>query len=154
MPPCPNDPNNLIFCVEMFSQASLTRLPVASDPLLRAPCAPPQLAGRWRASPYGGRLTDVPFGKNKKEPMFEHMKRPLVSRIVSPGRPEALDPVELAHLRTLPTPKVAESSGKIRRGKSRPASDAAAVLAYWKSDQYAKGSSKDSSNKADPVPIE
>jgi hypothetical protein len=115
---------------------------------------PPQLAGRWRASPYGGRLTDVPFGKNKKEPMFEHMKRPLVSRIVSPGRPEALDPVELAHLRTLPTPKVAESSGKIRRGKSRPASDAAAVLAYWKSDQSAKGSSKDSSNKADPVPIE
>ena len=31
--------------VEMFSQASLTRLPVASDPLLRAPCAPPSSRG-------------------------------------------------------------------------------------------------------------
>ena len=71
--------------------------------------------------------------------MYEHMKRPLVSRIVSPGKPEALDPVELAHLRTLPSPKVVSSSGKIKRGKSRPASDAAAVLAYWKSDQSDAG---------------
>ena len=35
-----------------------------------------ELEGRWRASPYGGSFVDVKFGKDQKEPMFEHMKKP------------------------------------------------------------------------------
>ena len=77
------------------------------------------LEGRWRASPYGGSFSDLAFGKNKKGRMFEHVKTPLVSRLVSPGMTDALDSIELAHLRTLPSPKVVEGSRKRRQGKSR-----------------------------------
>ena len=106
------------------------------------------LEGRWRASPYGGSFSDLAFGKNKKGRMFEHMKTPLVSRLVSPGMTDALDSIELAHLRTLPSPKVVEGSRKRKRGKSRPASDAAAVLEYWKSDnKEVVGKAGDSSRR-------
>uniref|UniRef100_A0A7S4B6K0 Uncharacterized protein n=1 Tax=Chrysotila carterae TaxID=13221 RepID=A0A7S4B6K0_CHRCT len=31
--------------------------------------------GRWRASPFGGSLMPIAFGKNKREPVHEHMRR-------------------------------------------------------------------------------
>ena len=89
-----------------------------------------ELAGRWRASPYGGSFVDVKFGSSKKEPMYEHMKRPLVSRLVTPGKADALDDAQLAHLRNLPGPN--------RRRSSRPLNKALLageeVLAYWAKD--------------------
>jgi len=90
-----------------------------------------ELAGRWRASPYGGSFVDIPFGKSKKEGMHEHMKRPLVSRLVTPGNPNALDGVELAHLRDLPGPRRSEGRDP-ERNKMMLAVDQ--VLAYWSKD--------------------
>ena len=49
-----------------------------------------ELAGRWRASPYRGKFVEIKFGKDKNSPLFKHMKRPLVSRLVTPGAPDAL----------------------------------------------------------------
>ena len=63
-----------------------------------------ELAGRWRASPKGGKFVDVAFGANKKSPLFQHMRRPLISRLVTPGSADALEPEELSFLRDLPGP--------------------------------------------------
>lgn len=57
-----------------------------------------ELAGRWRATPYGGAFTDIKFGESRNQPLFEHMKRPLSSRSVTPGTPDALDSDELVRL--------------------------------------------------------
>lgn len=83
------------------------------------------MAGRWRASPYGGVFSDVKFGKSKKEPMFEHMKRPQVARIVTPGQPDSLKAEALSCLRDIPGPRDGENT--IRDGMQ--AGDA--VLEYW-----------------------
>lgn len=90
-----------------------------------------ELAGRWRASPYGGSFVDVKFGENKTEAMYEHMKRPLVSRRVTPGAPDALDSNELSHLRGLPGPKASARRG----GSNRAMLAADSVLAYWAKDK-------------------
>ena len=65
-----------------------------------------ELAGRWRASRHdenAGRFVDVKYGRDHSERMPPHMKRPLLSRLVTPGG--ALDGAELAHLRDLPGPE-------------------------------------------------
>eukprot|EP00316_Scyphosphaera_apsteinii_P002027 CAMPEP_0119319284 /NCGR_PEP_ID=MMETSP1333-20130426/48987_1 /TAXON_ID=418940 /ORGANISM="Scyphosphaera apsteinii, Strain RCC1455" /LENGTH=298 /DNA_ID=CAMNT_0007325655 /DNA_START=345 /DNA_END=1241 /DNA_ORIENTATION=- len=89
-----------------------------------------RLAGRWRASPYGGSFVDIKFGKGKNEPLHEHMKRPFVSRLVTPGEPHALDRVELSHLRDLPRPRKTASN----KSRNRAMLAADAVLAYWAKD--------------------
>lgn len=96
-----------------------------------------ELVGRWRASPYGGSFVDVKFGENKNEPMYAHMKRPLVSRRVTPGAPDALDSIELAHLRDLPGPKSNPRRGWGAKG-NRAMLAAESVLAYWAKDSKAK----------------
>ena len=50
------------------------------------------LAGRWRATPYGGSFTDIKFGEGRNQPLYEHMRRPSVTRAVTPGTPDALYP--------------------------------------------------------------
>jgi len=92
-----------------------------------------ELAGRWRASPYGGSFVDVKFGQSKKEPLFEHMKRPLVSRLVTPGLPDALAGEELAGLRDLPGPNPGPKSKASGRNRALLAGDS--VLEYWGRDR-------------------
>ena len=93
-----------------------------------------ELRGRWRASPYGGSFVDVKFGVSKKESMYEHMKRPLVARRVTPGKPDALDSDELLDLRDLPGPVVGRAKrGPPGRNRAMQAGDA--VLAYWGRDK-------------------
>ena len=83
-----------------------------------------ELAGRWRATPYGGAFTDIKFGESRNQPLYEHMKRPLSSRSVTPGTPDALDSDELAHLRDLPL-----HQPRRRSIRSKIAGDA--VMTYW-----------------------
>ena len=92
-----------------------------------------ELAGRWRASPYRGKFVEIKFGKGKKEPLFEHMKKPLVSRLVTPGAPDALDNDELAFLRDLPGPKPSDRS-KRSKASNRAMLAGEAVKAYWAKD--------------------
>lgn len=76
---------------------------------------------------------DIQFGESKKEPLFSHMKRPLVSRPVTPGAPNALDGDELGFLRDLPGPRRTsdgeEEDPRDSRDRVMLAGDA--VLAYW-----------------------
>mmetsp|Transcript_69927 Transcript_69927/g.138578 ORF Transcript_69927/g.138578 Transcript_69927/m.138578 type:complete len:217 (-) Transcript_69927:31-681(-) len=80
-----------------------------------------ELCGRWRASPYRGKFVEIKFGEGQDEPLFEHMKTPLVSRLVTPGAPDALDAVELSFLRDLPGGKMQGKQGS-------------SVLQYWAKD--------------------
>ena len=99
--------------------------------LEKVPGAPTyELRGRWRASPYGGSFVDVRFGATKNEPLSDHLKRPIASRAVTPGAPDALDRDELSFLRDLPGPVPV---GKTRPGKRpRPILAGDAVISYWK----------------------
>ena len=91
-----------------------------------------ELAGRWTASPSRGKFTELKYGKDKKQPLFEHMKRPLVSRTVTPGAPDALDPEELGFLRDLPRPRRMRAQQKTLRNKKLQAGDE--VIDYWTRD--------------------
>ena len=86
-----------------------------------------QLSGRWRASPYGGGFSDVKFGKSRKEQMFEHMRTPFNSRSVTPGKADALEGIEMAHMRNLPGPREGRVKAK-KRGRLGTGED---VLEYW-----------------------
>jgi hypothetical protein len=52
--------------------------------------------------------------------MPEHMKRPLTTRLVTPGSPDALDCAELAHLRDLPELRRAGEGTKKHTGGKQP----------------------------------
>jgi hypothetical protein len=56
--------------------------------LEKLPAGEYELSGRWRASPYGGDFVDIRFGRNKNQPLFEHMKTKtdVVSAPPSPPR--------------------------------------------------------------------
>ena len=65
-----------------------------------------ELQGRYKASrTTEGRFIDVKYGVDRSQRMPAHMKRPLPSRLVSPGAAGALDGEELGHLRGLPGPR-------------------------------------------------
>jgi len=70
----------------------------------------------------------------RKEKMPGHMKRPLISRLVVPGAPDALDSPELMHLRDLPRPVQAEGTGKHPRRNRPEIGRGDAVLKYWLGD--------------------
>ena len=98
-----------------------------------------ELRGRWRASPFRGEFADLKFGASKNEPLYEHMRRPLVARTVTPGAPDALDSDELSFLRDLPGP--APRGGKKGTGSRAPEqgrdvleSHVESVLNYWSKD--------------------
>jgi broad specificity phosphatase PhoE len=105
------------------------------------------LAGRWRATPYGGSFTDIKFGEGRNQPLYEHMRRPSVTRAVTPGTPDALAGDELAHLRNLPGPvrvgRRAEGNGNSSRAANRAMMAGDAVLEYWKKDSSTSSSKKD-----------
>jgi len=63
--------------------------------------------------------------------MYEHMKRPMVSRLVTPGAPDSLDSDELQHFRDLPAPKRRRGAA---RSENRAMQAGEAVLAYWARD--------------------
>jgi len=88
-----------------------------------------ELAGRWRATPKGGTFLQIKFGINKTEPLYEHMKRPLVSRLLTPGSPDALDGDELDFLRDLPGPSQETSGGHNQRLKASED-----IVQYWARD--------------------
>jgi broad specificity phosphatase PhoE len=85
-----------------------------------------ELAGKWRSSPHGGAFTQLRFGVNQSEPMYHHMKSPIVSRRITPGAPDMLDSDELAHFRTAST---------ITQIKSKRAEN---VVECWRHDQKDK----------------
>jgi len=93
-----------------------------------------ELSGRWRCSPYGGSFVNVKFGENKTEPMYEHMKRPLISRAVTPGAPDALQSVQMAHMRDLPGP-VRNPNRRQTPKRNRALLAGEAVLRYWAKDR-------------------
>ena len=74
---------------------------------------------------------------DKKEPLFEHMRKPLVSRVVTPGASNALDKDELGFLRDLPGPKRLrpEKRSKKSEGRNRMLLAADAVIDYWARDK-------------------
>ena len=135
-----------------------------------------ELAGRWRASPYGGSFVDIQFGESKKEPLFAHMKRPLVSRTVTPGAPDALDADELAFLRDLPGPRSFGLSAdevsqncmasdiplvlaspmlvypQVRENRAAGFIAGDAVLAYWAKDQKAASTAAKGGGSSWPSP--
>jgi len=84
-----------------------------------------ELAGRWRASPYGGTFVDIKYGKNKNQRLAKFMKRPTRDRTMVPGSPTELESPELAHLRGLPGPNTAKGEGSIYAASMR-------VLDSWK----------------------
>mmetsp|Transcript_34082 Transcript_34082/g.108811 ORF Transcript_34082/g.108811 Transcript_34082/m.108811 type:complete len:404 (+) Transcript_34082:130-1341(+) len=102
-----------------------------------------ELRGRWRASPFGGGFTDVKFGKNQTEIPPAHMKRPLISRPVTPGAPDALDGPELAHLRDVPKPR----GQRAERCTTGPLTGDA-VLAYWLGDREKSEESRSKAKEA------
>ena len=68
------------------------------------------------------RYVDVKFGKNRNEPMYEHMKRPLVSRRVCHARPEPPHATHAEPTRPRPAPSVqARGPCTLRARRSRPA---------------------------------
>ena len=93
-----------------------------------------ELAGRWRASPYRGKFVQIKFGKDKKEPLFEHMKRPLTSRLVTPGAPDALDNDELGFLRDLPGPRKSRPRSGLKTASNFVTLAGDTVLDYWTRD--------------------
>ena len=68
-----------------------------------------------------------------QEPLFEHMTRPLISRQVTPGAPDALDSEQLEFLRGLPGPKRMRTSRGGWRNRAMKAGDE--VIAYWSGDK-------------------
>jgi len=88
-----------------------------------------ELAGRWRATPYRGRFSSLKFGKGKRERLFEHMKRPLVARVVTPGDPDALKDETLRGLADIPGPSFSRPRSK--KGKKKGILSGDEVLAYW-----------------------
>lgn len=88
-----------------------------------------ELNGRWRATPKGGSFSQIKFGINKTEPLYEHMKRPLVARCVTPGSPHALDHDELDFLRDLPGP-----SQETRSGRNQKLESGDDIVQYWAKD--------------------
>ena len=83
-------------------------------------------------------FVDIKFGENKNEQLYEHMKRPQVGRLVTPGAPDALSGDDLRHLRMLEGPK--KTPGRARSKKSEGNArmlPAEAVLAYWSKDSDA-----------------
>mgnify|MGYP003684277263 FL=1 len=82
------------------------------------------------------------------------MKRPLATRAVTPGTPDALDSPELEHLRDLPLPKAGDQregesgrSSSVRRRKSPSIGRGDEVLKYWLGDQVIDGSSSGEESK-------
>ena len=71
------------------------------------------------------------------------MRRPSVTRAVTPGTPDALAGDELAHLRNLPGPVLAGkatsagNSSRLRGRRTMMAGDA--VLEYWKTSGSSGG---------------
>ena len=64
------------------------------------------------------------------------MKTPLVSRVVTPGAPDALDSDELGFLRDLPGPKrKRKNAADVAKSSMATAGDA--VIAYWAKDEEA-----------------
>ena len=109
-----------------------------------------ELQGRWRASPYRGKFVEIKFGKDKNQPLFEHMKRPLVARRVTPGAPDALDSEELGFLRDLPGPKRLRSRTRAVQNRMLQAGDA--VVEYWARDSKRSARGKEASQKAESQP--
>ena len=58
-----------------------------------------RLLGRWRASPFSGKLIPIAFGANKRQPVHDHMVRVTEARVVVAGGDNALDDESLIHLR-------------------------------------------------------
>jgi broad specificity phosphatase PhoE len=77
-----------------------------------APSGEYELAGRWRASPYGGTFVDIKYGRNRNQRLADFMKRPSPTRSIVPGSPTAFDGEELAHLRALPDPSAGHGAGE------------------------------------------
>lgn len=93
------------------------------------------LRGSWRSNATKGRFVPIKFGKNKREPLFEHMTKPLSSRTVTPGAPDALDSDELRFLRDLPPPIASRpKSARARTGRNQKLEAGAAILDYWAKD--------------------
>lgn len=92
-----------------------------------------ELSGRWRTSPHGGFFNDIRFGKDRNQPLYTHMKRPIVSRSLFPGASGALAPIALAHLRDAPGPETAPEGSKHQSTK-----DMETVIAYWRRSQEAQ----------------
>jgi broad specificity phosphatase PhoE len=89
-----------------------------------------ELAGRWRTTSKAGKFVDLKFGKSRNEPMFAHMKSPLVSRPVTPGQ-GALDALQLSHLRDFRGPRGPAAAS----GWRRPINADGESLEYWGIDE-------------------
>ena len=94
-----------------------------------------------------------PCAQDKKEELFDHMKRPLTSRLVTPGAADALNRDELGFLRDLPGPANTVRPGR-RERKPRPSGKKAfitiagnAVIDYWTRDSK-KAAQADAAKKA------